>query len=563
MEVVLDIETNTKHDKIWLCCTKRLDTGEVQVWHSPTQQFHQLLKQATKLIGHNIVSFDAPVLNRVWGTKITLKKCYDTLLMSRLSNPARNGHSLEDWGKVVGLAKVEYGKIWAWLNDIEYRKDNMDCYNYPHEALLEHYCKGDVEVTALVYKQVQIDLKEFSQCSIDMEHRVQHIIHKQEQNGFMLDVPKLCALKCTLEMEMLQLETTLQQVFQPIVHKRVSEKTGKELQDKIEVFNVGSRKQIAERLISLGWKPKAHTDKGSPIVDESVLEKLPYKEAQLIARYLMLQKRVAQISSWLEKVDEDNRIRGRVITIGAVTNRCTHSSPNLAQVPAVRAPYGLECRSSFIVPDDRVLIGADLSGIELRCLAHYMNDKEWTEELLNGDVHTKNQHAAGLPTRDDAKTFIYAFLYGAGDAKIGSIIGKGAKDGKRLKDNFLKATPSLKRLREKVERLAANGTLPGLDGRLLHVRSEHSALNTLLQGAGAIIAKQWMILCNDNLAKAQIPFKQVAFVHDELEFEVLPEHADLAGKIIVASAEQCGIMLQMRCKVGAEFKVGRSWAAVH
>src|SRR5690606_31621074 len=184
-----------------------------------------------------------------------------------------------------------------------------------------------------------------------------------------------------------------------------------------------SRTHIYKRLKDkYNWKPKEFTEKGTPKVSEEVLESLPYPEAELLNEYLMIQKRISQLaeghSAWLKMVRPDGRIYGSVITNGAVTGRMTHNSPNLAQVPAVNVPYGKECRSLFTVPDDRVLVGADASGLELRCLAHYMArfDKgAYARELLEGDIHTANQKAAGLPTRDNAKTFIYAFLYGAGD----------------------------------------------------------------------------------------------------------------------------------------------------
>jgi len=213
-------------------------------------------------------------------------------------------------------------------------------------------------------------------------------------------------------------------------------------------------------------------------------------EAMLIAEYLLVQKRIAQVQSWLDAVEDDGRVHGYVNANGAVTGRMTHSSPNMAQVPAVYSPYGKECRQAWTVPKGYSLVGCDASGLELRMLAHYMDDEGYTYEIINGDIHTANQMAAGLPTRDKAKTFIYAFLYGAGDAKIGSIVDGTKRDGAKLKAKFLKNTPSLGSLRERVGNASARGYLLGLDGRKLYIRSEHAALNTLLQSAGAIIMKK-------------------------------------------------------------------------
>ena len=216
-------------------------------------------------------------------------------------------------------------------------------------------------------------------------------------------------------------------------------------------FNLGSRQQIGKYLQWFGWKPKDFTETGQPIVDEKVLSNVKdIPEAQLIGEYLLVQKRIAQVESWVDAVEDDGRVHGYVNAIGAVTGRMTHSSPNMAQVPAGYSPYGEECRSCWIVPKGYKLVGCDAAGLELRMLAHYMDDVEYTKEILHGDIHTANQTAAGLTTRDQAKTFIYAFLYGAGDAKIGTITGGSARDGRRLKEKFLTNTPALANLRDRV-----------------------------------------------------------------------------------------------------------------
>ena len=338
----------------------------------------------------------------------------------------------------------------------------------------------------------------------------------------------------------------------------------KETYYKVVPFNVGSRQQIAERLISLGWSPKKKTEKGSVIVDESVLEELPYKEAKAIAEYLMLQKRIAQVESWIEAVQDDGRVHGRVITNGAVTGRMTHMSPNMAQVPNSGSPYGHECRNLWTVEKGNKLVGIDASGLELRMLAHYMNDDVYTHEVVSGDIHTANQTAAGLQTRNQAKTFIYAFLYGAGSAKIGSVVGGSAKEGQKLIDSFLRNTPKLKALREKVARIyAQKGWLPGLDGRKLLVRAEHSALNTLLQGAGAIVMKQAVVLLKKELQREKIWHEFKANVHDEWQIECKESDAVDVGRIGKWAIQEAGIVLNMRCPLDGEYKVGNSWKETH
>jgi DNA polymerase-1 len=276
---------------------------------------------------------------------------------------------------------------------------------------------------------------------------------------------------------------------------------------------------------------------------------------------MMLQKRVAQIDSWLKAVKDDGRVHGRVITNGAVTGRMTHQSPNMAQVPAVSAPFGTECRSCWTVDEGNVLVGIDASGLELRMLAHYMDDEDYTNEILNGDIHTANQRAAGLETRPLAKTFIYAFLYGAGDAKIGAIVGGNSGTGRRLKERFLHNTPALEELRRRTDRQAQSGILDGLDGRKLRVRSQHAALNTLLQGAGACVMKQAVVHLADKLRN--IPHKFVANVHDEWQIETPAHYADTVGRIGVRSIRIAGETLGLRCPLDGEYRVGNNWAETH
>jgi DNA polymerase I-like protein with 3'-5' exonuclease and polymerase domains len=308
------------------------------------------------------------------------------------------------------------------------------------------------------------------------------------------------------------------------------------------------------------WKEV--TPSGQPKVDESTLKKqTDIPEAKIILRYLLCQKRASHVDSWIKAVGEDSRIHGRVRHIGAVTGRMAHSSPNLAQIPSVRAEYGKQCRELFTVREGHVLVGADASGLELRMLAHYMDDADYTNEILTGDIHTANQKAAGLATRDQAKTFIYAFLYGAGNAKIGEVVGSTSGAGKKLKDRFLENTPALADLRKAVLEDGESGSLVGLDGRRLSVRSAHAALNTLLQGAGAIVMKQAIVILYDLLDK--VDFKLVAQVHDEWQIECKPEDADFIGKSCVNAMIFAGEVLQLNCPLDGEYRVGNSWADTH
>jgi len=548
MRIILDIETNRKHDTIWCCVTKDIDNNEVRVWKEPSD-LSNFLSLCSLICGHNVIAFDAPILNRVWGTKIRPSQCFDTLLMSRMTNPSREGgHSLAAWGETLKFPKGDFTDFNGGLT----------------EEMLT-YCIQDVNLTHRVFEEVNLLIfkGKFSQQAVMLEHEVQVVIAQQERNGFKLDVPYAQTLLCEIKTEMSGIEESLQQVFPPIVTERFSEKTGKKLKDGVEVFNVGSRQQIAKRLVEKGWKPKKFTDKGQIIVDETVLESLAIEEAKPIARYLLLQKRASQLDSWLEHLGDDGRVHGRVITFGAVTGRATHTSPNMAQVPAVRAVLGKEFRSCWIVDKNNVLVGTDLSGIELRCFAHYLNDEEYINEVVNGDVHTRNQKAFGVATRDLAKTVLYATLYGASPSKVGTIVGGSAKEGELIISNFQEAVPAYATLKKKVERLADKGSLQGIGGYRLQVRSAHSALNTLLQSAGAIIAKQWLVQIKKNLTKEKIPYKLVAWIHDEVQIECPKQYGDQVGKLVVQSANEAGKILEFRCPVDAEYKIGNNWADCH
>jgi DNA polymerase I-like protein with 3'-5' exonuclease and polymerase domains len=472
------------------------------------------------------------------------------LVLSRLYNPSlEDGHSLAAWGQRLGFPKGDFKDFDSGLSDEMIK-----------------YCEQDTLVTKQLYLYLTKEMEnDFSEESITLEHQVAIIIAEQERNGFKLDERGATELLCSLKAKLESIKVEMESIFPPRVESgRTHKATGKALNDIVTPFNPGSRQQIAERLQEKGWKPTKHTEKGSVIVDETTLEGIDIPEAKAIAEYLMLQKRIGQIESWLEAVEPDGRVHGRVITNGAVTGRMTHMSPNMAQIPNSSAVYGPECRNLWIVEKGNRLVGIDASGLELRMLAHYMNDDAYTSEVVSGDIHTANQKAAGLETRNQAKTFIYAFLYGAGSPKIGTIVGGGAKEGQKLITSFLRNTPKLKELREKVSRIySQKGWLPGLDGRKLLVRSEHSSLNTLLQGAGAIVMKQALVLLKRDLTRQKLWHEFKVNVHDEWQIECREADADKVGNLGVKAIEEAGKVLKMRCPLSGEYRTGLTWKDTH
>jgi len=574
-KIVFDIEANgLTPDKVWCIVAHIVGTEEFFEFHGFSLfDFNEWLLgfDNCEVIGHNIIGYDIPVLERLLGTDFSKCKITDTLVLSRLANPSRDGgHSLESWGQTLNQPKGDY-------NDWD---------NFSHDML--EYCVQDVKVNTLVYKRLLSELKGFEPECINLEHQVQGIISSQIKTGWLLDQEKSYNLLARLKEKKNDLEDEVHKVFKPLPTfiKEISPKIkkdgtlsvvglkflGEQWQTAVApfsridfpVFNLGSRQQIGKHLQYYGWKPTKFTETGQAIVDEAVLSTVKgIPEAALIAEYLMIQKRVAQVQSWLEAVQDNGRVHGYVNSNGAVTGRMTHSSPNMGQIPAVYSPYGRECRDVWIVPEGYKLVGMDASGLELRMLAHYMNDEGYTNEILTGDIHTANQLASGLETRDQAKTFIYAFLYGAGDAKIGSIVGGTKQDGKRLKDKFLRNTPSLGRLRERVGMAAGRGYVYGLDGRRVYVRSEHAALNTLLQSAGAIVMKKALCLLNEYAILWGIDYNFIGNIHDEIQTEVRAEKAQVFGGLATSCVEAAGLHFKLNCPLAGDFKVGNSWADTH
>ena len=472
------------------------------------------------------------------------------------------------WGERTGQKKTDYAQAYVEKTGLlaSYRWDNPDL------ELLYEYCKDDVAALIATHDMLNkmLEKEKFSEQSVKLEHDVAIIIQKQHEHGFKLDVQKAMGLLSMLQGKMVDIENNMQVVFPPYVETgRKNKRTGAPLKDIVTPFNPGSRQQIAERLEKLGVKFTKKTDKGSVIVDEAVLASIDLPEAKLLSEYLMLQKRVAQVNSWLNEMEDTGRVHGSVITNGAVTGRMTHSSPNMAQVPNKGSPYGEDCRELWVVDEGNVLVGADASGLELRMLAHYMKDDAYIKTVCEGsskdgtDVHTQNQKAAGLATRDEAKTFIYAFLYGAGAEKIGKIVGGNARDGQKLIESFLSNTPALKVLRNNVSKYASKGFVPGLDGRKIWVRSEHSAVNSLLQGAGAIVMKQALVLLDEKLRKSRVWYGFCANVHDEWQIETKEKDGELVGQLAVQSIQEAGNLLGLRCPVTGEFNIGKTWRDTH
>lgn len=601
----------------------------------------------TGIGGHNVIKYDIPVIQKLypWFT-VDKARVLDTLVATRLvwSNlkDIDNGllkrkkipgylygsHKLEAWGYRMGLQKGEYADDFKARMGDDY-EEGMEWREFSQEML--DYCVLDVEVTSELYKRITD--KEYSQEALELEHRIAWLMAQQERNGFPFDATKAAMLYAKLAQRRGELERELKNFFRYwfapdglVTPKVASKARGTTVgvpytKIKIVEFNPSSRDHIANRLTKLyGWKPEVFTPGGKPKVDEDVMAGLAYPPAELLTEYLMVAKRISQLAegdqAWLKVVKKDGRIHGSVNPNGAVTGRATHSYPNISQVPASGAPYGEECRELFCVPPGWQQVGADASGLELRCLSHFMaryDGGKYGDVLLKGDIHWANVQSMGLTSdtrdkedklhsvyRDGSKTFIYGFLYGAGDEKAGKIVyglvlrAKGLglpyqhllqmffggvenpgpaefkAAGKKLKGTFLKKTPALKKLIEAVRESAKRGFLIGLDKRHLHVRSQHAALNVLLQAAGAILCKMWLVMVEDELQAAGLKhgwdgdYAFMAWSHDECQIACrTPEVVEIVRKTAEACVVKAGDHFNFRIPLAGESKVGTNWSQTH
>lgn len=556
--------------KIHSLVLKNVDTLEIiscadQPSFLPIATGLRMLEDASLVIGHNILCYDVPALQKVLNFR--RGKCRDTLLMARIKWPEivamdRSGryfippnlvghYSLEAFGYRLKENKGEYKDGWkTWT------------------PKMQKYCEQDVEVTHKLWLKLNTD--PIAEKCLEIEHDFQDYIHIQETTGVPFNVEKALALNGPISKRVAEIKTQLEREIGP---------TTIQMKTKVKhvPFNPGSRNQIIKFLCEkYNWKPTVFTDKGNPSLDGDVLSSLPYTEAKIFAEYFEVGKLLSMLStgenSWLKFV-RDGRLHGRVISVGAITRRCTHSSPNLANIPSTRAFMGEDIRDLFYAPKGYSMVGADASSLELRCLSHYLarfDGGAYGIEVVEGDVHTRHQKAVELNTRDEAKTFIYAFLYGAGDETLGEIwTPSGTSEakksaGKKARSLFGERIPAYKQLKDSLDRhLITNKTIMAIDGGELQVRNNYSALNTLLQSAGSIAVKHATVLSYKENIKQGIEIHPVLHVHDEWQSLVKEIDAEQAGKNKVQAIRDAGEDLGFRCRLDGNYKIGSSWRYTH
>ena len=410
---------------------------------------------------------------------------------------------------------------------------------------------------------------------ITLEHQVATILTKQEHHGWYFDEQSARELESTLRNELESTQAKLRADFPYVAGavftpKRDNQRTGyvKGVSfTRLKDFNPQSRDHIAWILSThCDWQPSSLTNSGKAVIDETVLKDIGTDIALRFLRVLELTKMLGMISqgvnAWQKLVTTSNRIHHHC-SVGCATHRASHRNPNLSQVPSDE-----RFRRLFTASPNMVMVGADLSGIELRMLAHYLaryDGGRYADILLNGDIHQENADKIGI-SRRQVKTVTYAFLYGAGDQKIGTSFDgslgetQAKRKGKEIRKAFVNAIEGLSDLLKAVKRAAERGYVRGLDGRNISVDKGHVALNYLLQGSAAIIAKRWMVLADAQLDSHS---HQLGFIHDELQYETIPASVNDLKFLLELTAVQAGEYYNLRLPISSESKSGKNWAEGH
>lgn len=585
MALLFDIETNgllQSLTTIHCMALRDSDTGEVlsfadQPNHAPISMGLEILEKAPNIVAHNAFEFDIKAIKKLHPGWVPSGRIDDTLTMSRLIFPhlwdmdferknkleprLQGSHSLEAWGIRLSTPKGASQDWSTWTEEM-------------HE-----YCTQDTLVLAKLWNY--FTTLNYSQKAIELEYEFAKQIKKQEENGTPFNLRQAEILLETFNKTKDEIQSKAALVFplreqkKVIIPKRDNAKRGyragvAHTTITHEPINLGSRVQLIEYFQNTyNWVPKESTLKGNPVLNAEVFLGLPFPEAPLVIEYLDVTKSIGQLAEGANALmakTKNGTLYGRVNHNGARTGRCSHQGPNIAQIPKTK-----EFRELFTAPVGKVFVGADLKAIELRMLAHYLHPYDqghYTKLLLESDIHTANQEAAGLPTRDQAKRFIFAFLYGAGSEMLGSIVkpegtqGEKTRIGKALRDNFLAKIPGLDSLLRDVKNAYNHrGYLIGLDGRRLHPRAAYNSLNTLLQGGGAVIAKKWTCLIHQYAANLDI--NQHIHCHDEIVLSCHETNAEALTKVCLQAAIDTGIFFNINLPIEANAKIGLNWYEVH
>lgn len=633
MRLVIDIEANRLEDpdKIWLIVCKDIDTKQYHIFRRVSddqeerRSFRELIGECRSLVGHNIIGYDCPVLSRILDIDFSDIQLVDTLIVSKLVDYSRKGHSIEDYGLEFGIPKGAFSDF------------------SQYSEAMEEYCVRDVDITERVYLQYRSVIDDPTWAlSIQTEHEFQLVVNDLHNNGFGFDVDRCRHLLADVEKELAKLDEVIHGSFPPRlkpireIHPRYTKYgtlnrtdfrwlQGGDLTEynggpftrcEWTNFNPSSHKQVVDVLYSAGWKPVDRTTTAiknarnrENVVDNPEKLKYSYKinetnlatlpdtappAAKSLARRILVESRRRTLTEWLSLVGSDGRIHGKFYAVGAWTHRMAHQAPNTANIPnpvdtqGKPRLYGAEMRSLWYAPANRLLVGVDAEGIQLRIFAHYINDPEFTEALVNGrkdlksDPHSLNQRVLGdvCKSRAAAKRFIYALLLGAGIRKLSEVLECKPEQTQEALDRLLQRYQGWKRLKETIiPEDAANGFFVGLDGRRVKIfgntesERRHLAMSGYLQNGEAVVMKHATLRWYKRLRERDIEFKLVNMVHDEWQTEC-EENWNTALIIAHEQADSLrwvGEKLNLRCPLAGsywnddlkDYTIGKNWKVTH
>lgn len=583
MRLVFDIETDgllRSLSKIHCIVAQDLDTDEVHRFGPDrVKEGLKLLQGASELIGHNVIGYDREAILEIFPKWTTKADWTDTLILSRLlftdlldrdfrSRPANmpaqlyGRHSLESWGHRLGCHKSEFGKSL-----------DGDWSTYSPEML--DYCAQDVEVSVKLYRMFEPRLEQYA-ASIKTEHKIALLMAWQEREGFPFHVKKAHELEGRLRDELTTLADEMREAFLFVDGGTFTPKANNKTRGyvrgasmcRLKDFNPTSRQHIAWAFQTFrGWEPTEFSANGNPKIDETILSALDLPEAKKFARILELQKHLGQLSegknAWLKK-----EINGRIhhsCVLNTNTGRQAHMSPNLAQIPSAH-----EYRELFYPGESRTQVGCDASGLELRCLGAYLapfDGGKFAKEVVEGDIHTALAEIYGTD-RKSGKSVTYCLIYGGGDIKLGLTAGAtkdtAARKGKEIRKSIMQGLDGFKALSDAINERAKSGVLKGLDGRPIRLQGKgHAALNYLLQSAGAVICKKWVIRSHELLREAGVDYYPLGFIHDEQQLSVAPDDVERAETLLTLAMKDVEHDLKFRCQLDSEAQHGASWADCH
>lgn len=640
MKLVVDIEANGLNPThIWCIVCKDIDTGELYVFRNPTedeeakQRFLSLVMDASLFVGHNILGYDGPVIRNLLGC-LDLCDCgkvVDTLILSKLIDYSRPGHSLEDYGEELGIPKNTFSDFTKYSKELEDR------------------CIVDVNINYKVYlKYLKFINNEKWKPSIALEHQFQLIVNDLHTNGFSFNKNKAEKMLEKITKELVVLDKDILDAFPPreVLIREFTPKATKfgtisrssvprALVEKIDTFEVGrvyrhtrfedfnpsSHKQIIQVLSESGWSPtdktQTHIDTERELnrlkygreelssldiaeqtailkgkleslkrtgwkVNETNLQTLPETApapSRLLAKRILLESRRRTLTEWLALVwPEDDRIHGKFYGIGAWTHRMAHQNPNTANIPTGKKLMGDEMRSLWKAPKNRLLVGVDAEGIQLRIFAHYIDDPDFIKALVEGkkddgtDPHSFNQRILACKSRDIAKRFIFAFLLGAGIGKLAQILEVSENEGRSALDRLLDRYKGLAYLKETIIPAdARRGYFAGIDGRLVKVpgatpgERKHLCMSGYLQNGEKVVIAKTIVKTVERLKAECIPAMLVNIVHDEVIFETKNDvmQAEYVNKVFCESITEVGIELGLKCPLAGDGHVGLNWLEIH